>query len=71
MFESRNDRIDRMIRERGTLLESMRESVRREARRHAAEGLLMSAWRDGQVVWIDPLTHQEAPPEAIVAMGPS
>jgi hypothetical protein len=59
MDESLTERIDQVQQERAAFLEAMRESIRREARRYAADGQLMATWRDGHVVWVDPVTHLE------------
>lgn len=53
------DRVSRMFREPQELAQAVRESVRAVVREYAAAQLLMPGWRNGRIVWVDPVTLQE------------
>lgn len=47
------------MREGTELLNAMRVSVREATKRYIVAGELMSTWKDGRVVWVDPVTLME------------
>ncbi|MDX1967052.1 MAG: hypothetical protein SFV23_07775 [Planctomycetaceae bacterium] len=59
MSETASERIDRVMREGTELLNAMRVSVREATKRYIVAGELMSTWKDGRVVWVDPVTLME------------
>ncbi len=59
MSETPSERIDRVMREGTELLNAMRVSVREATKRYIVAGELMSTWKDGRVVWVDPVTLKE------------
>jgi hypothetical protein len=53
-----NDRIDDVFRDPLLVKSAIELGIADAARRYAQEGQLMASWKNGRVVWVDPVTYQ-------------
>lgn len=54
-----NERIEEVFRDPQIIKAAIEKGIEDAAKEHAHAGRLMASWKDGKVVWIDPVTFAE------------